>query len=257
MLRSFGLTGHQVGEVEVHLVQAAITNTIPTMFWMVCFVFARPDLVDDLRKELEIFGDSGVIDLQMVEQCPLINAAYKETIRIIQQQVAFRRLLEDTTVTDLHGRQYLLKKDYNIQIPAAVAHHNKEAWGEDIATFRPERHVTAFKPERLMQADDDDGTGVGKTAGEARAQRAAYIPYGGGKHLCPGRQFAYTEVVGLLVMLIKGFELEPVGSSLPVHKGTKPSRLNAINRPPNDGEGSTVKLSRRKGWEKTMWSFKA
>lgn len=104
VLRGFGLMGHQVGEVEVHLTQAAVTSAIPTMFWMVFFVFVRPDLVNDLKEELKILGENGVIDLRLLEQCPLFNAAHKEIIRVIQQQVAFRRLLKDTTITDLQGR---------------------------------------------------------------------------------------------------------------------------------------------------------
>lgn len=253
VLRSFKMTGDQVGMVEAHLAHAAVTNTIPSMFWMVCFVFARPDLVELLREELSPLANDGVVDLASLEtRCTLLNNCYKETIRMVQQQVMFRRVLEDITIKDSQGRSFLLKKGVDVQIPSGVPHHNKAAWGEDVTTFRPERHDTKFQPDRLMEWDNDTDI----SGGESRLQKAAYIPYGGGKHLCPGKAFAYAEIVGLMVALIKGYEIEPMGSSLPSMQTAKPSRLNAINRPENNGKGQGVRLARRKGWENVTWSFK-
>jgi len=45
-------------------------------------------------------------------------------------------------------------------------------------------------------------------------RKAGYIPFGGGKHLCPGRNIAFAEILGTLAALLLGFEVRGTDGGL-------------------------------------------
>ncbi|KAF4966884.1 hypothetical protein FSARC_5497 [Fusarium sarcochroum] len=235
----------EIGHIELALLHVATSNTIPTLYWFFVHVFNRPDLVQRLREEVlpvaQHDGNNKVtIDVTILDQtCPLLVACYREAIRITNQAVGNRRVLEDTMVTDAKGKSYLLKKGENVQMSALVSHTLDNVWGDG---------VLDFKPERFM----DNGT-KGNSESE-KSKRASFIPFGGGKSLCPGRNFAFAENLGMVSCLLLGFDVVlPDGPKLPA--GTSCDFAQAAYKPVNNGEGFGVQIQRRKGWEKTVWSF--
>jgi cytochrome P450 len=56
-----------------------------------------------------------------------------------------------------------------------------------------------FNPERFLDWDDHKAS---------RDRRLVYMPFGGGRHLCPGRNLARAEILGIVSMLILSFEIE-------------------------------------------------
>ncbi|KAJ4127784.1 hypothetical protein NW768_008057 [Fusarium equiseti] len=235
--------GEEIGHIELALLHVGTANTIPTLYWFFVNVFSRPDLVQQMRYEvlpiIKRDGDKGIVDVTILDdKCPLLVSCYREGIRLSNQAGSNRRVLEDTTVTDSNGNSYLLKKGENLQISALVS-HTLDTWGEDISTFKPDRFI---ETKENLEAD--------------KARRAAFIPFGGGRHLCPGRTFAFAENLGLVACLLAGFDVElPDGPELPAGKDCSFSQ--AALQPVNYGEGFGVKIQRREGWEDIQWSFKS
>lgn len=63
----------------------------------------------------------------------------------------------------------------------------------------------------------------------ARKRKQAFIPFGGGKHLCPGQHFAFAENLGFLAAVVLGFRLEGLkGENVRVGSGKV---NNALSRP--------------------------
>ncbi|KAK2666784.1 Cytochrome P450, E-class, group IV [Fusarium oxysporum f. sp. vasinfectum] len=87
------------------------------------------------------------------------------------------------------------KKTQTCNSPAGVAHYEDSVWGADVNVFNPER----FLPSSKGSTEDE------------RKRKAAYIPFGGGRHLCPGRNLALAEIIGFASALLLGFEIEAVG----------------------------------------------
>lgn len=114
VLRENGFDGREIGQFECMLPVAGSTNTAPTMFWMLCYFFARPALVDKLRAELEPLvrrsrGDHGEelarLDVKILEtESPLLVSSYREVLRLINHSIGTRRILQDTTISDGKGR---------------------------------------------------------------------------------------------------------------------------------------------------------
>lgn len=119
---------------------------------------------------------------------------------------------------------------------AKVAHKLPDVWGADTDDFNPERFAT--------EPEDKD---------TEKKRRAAYMPFGGGAHLCPGRQLALDEILGLVSALVCGFEIEGL-----CPENVKTGRMmmaSGISKPSQDGDGGKVTLKRREGWEDVQWSF--
>lgn len=119
---------------------------------------------------------------------------------------------------------------------AKVAHQLPEVWGDD---------SLEFNAERFAKEPEDKET--------ERKRRAAYMPFGGGMHLCPGRHLALDEILGLISALVLGFEVE--GFDPEKTKIGKRGLANGIAKPAEGCDGGPVTLKRREGWEDVLWNF--
>lgn len=248
-LRKYGITGQQLGTFEVALLHVATTNTIPTLFWFLTYIFTRPDLVERLHEEAKAAvepradGEFTINVDNLDAKCPLLVSCYRETIRMSNKPIGNRRVMRDTTISDGNGRSYLLKEGINLQISGDTLHHMEMVWGPDAMEFDPERFLNQIK-------------GVKSEA--VKTQRAWWVPFGGGKHLCPGRNFATAENMGLLVTLILGYRVQPLDGIWENFKAPEQQQVGmaaGVNQPVNGGEGFGVWIKRREGWESARWRF--
>ncbi|KAH8204422.1 hypothetical protein TruAng_001338 [Truncatella angustata] len=236
----------------IAIFQGAIANTVPTAYWYMMHIMSSPKLVAKLRKELAriaVPGPAGPdgkrevrVDLRDLseENMPLLTAAFRENQRMIGVGSINRWVVSDTVVTSATdpGRSYLLRKDNALLIPQMLNHMDAAHWGPDVAEFRPERFLPAKGRE---------------FHGEAPVPRGAFTPFGGGKHLCPGRNFASAENWGTMIALLLGFEMTtPEGEPLEVPERTMPTPAHAIGRPVA-GSNLRSSIRRRKGWENVVW----
>ncbi|KAK4147364.1 cytochrome P450 [Dichotomopilus funicola] len=270
LLRESGIPDEDVAKLEIMLPFAAMANTVPLLFWLIGWVFemqgktgsgGQADVVERLRKEVEglIVGREGdVVRLSVatsaVEQnCPLLMSCYKETQRKTVHQVSTRTVAEDTILRDRAGKEYLLKKGTVAQLVLGAGHNMEEYWGEDVDEFKPDRFVTGSNNSNNSNnqaSKTEDGPG------SVRAMRAAFLPFGGGSHLCPGRAFAFAEMMAVMATLLLGFDVQPLeGGEWKVPEFATRSVIDAVTKPKNHGDGFGVKLRRRKGWENAQWKY--
>lgn len=258
-LREAGIPDGDVARVEIMLPFAALANTVPLLFWLFGEVFSRgkEGLVEKLRREVEeglvVRRDGKEVVLSMAagaveERCPLLMSCYRETQRKTVHQVSTRTVMEDTVLSDRGGREYLLKKDSVVQLVIGVGHGMEEYWGDDVDEFKPER----FLGQGSRKGDTEEGPG------SAKAMRTAFQPFGGGTHLCPGRAFAFAEMMAVMATLLLGYEVDTLGGGewkLPSF-ATR-SVIDAVTKPAKHGEGFGVNIRRRQGWEDIQWKYEA
>ncbi|KAK0648019.1 cytochrome P450 [Cercophora newfieldiana] len=241
--REFGMPDNEIGRLELALLFVATTNTIPTLYWFVTNIWLRRELVERLSKEalthaVKITRDekgrrTATVDISTLEErCPLMVACYRESIRLGNQGVGTRRIMRDTLLSDSKGNEYLFKAGVDLMWAAKELHRDSSAWGENVDEFDPERFL-----------EENYG----------RAQKMAYVPFGGGRHLCPGRNFAFAENLGLMVALVVGFELE--GFDKRNFRFNETRFGEAVAKPPVDAQGGEVTIRRRVGWEDVEWRF--
>jgi cytochrome P450 len=241
--RKAGFDDADLGAQELLIPWVATTNTIPTFFWLFSVVFSNPEYASRVRAEAVALasiadspgGGGRLAELpvgQLETRCPFLHACYQEVLRLYLNGVGNRRVMRDTRLHDADGRPYLLKEGVNVQVPSGVLHTLGSAWGPDAGVFRPERWLDASPQQE-------------------RSRRGAFMPFGGGRHLCPGRRFARGEILGFMAVVAAGFEVE--GVELP--RSTDPS-IGTLSRPPVwESTRRGVTIRRREDWEDVTWTF--
>lgn len=146
------------------------------------FMLHNPDKLKKAQEEVDrILSDSAAPTYKQVREMKYIRMILSESLRLWPTAPAFSlRAKEDTL---LAGR-YPMKKDEAVNVLIPVLHRDKDAWGNDVEAFQPERF------EDPSKVPDD-----------------AYKPFGNGQRACIGQQFALHEATLVLGMLLRHFEL--------------------------------------------------
>ncbi|KEQ78829.1 cytochrome P450 [Aureobasidium pullulans EXF-150] len=272
--RQVGYTATELGATYTVVLHGALVNMVPTMFWFAMYVFTQRNLLEQLRIEVAVavsmdratgkncqrnaFVNSGNID----KTCPLLLSTLRETQRLVSLGTLHRRALKDTVIPGLdengNERSYLLKKGTAMLLSIKWNHRDPLIWGASVNDFVADRF---FDGENKRQdpvgveervAHDDDHTGT-----DARnLRRKAYMPFGGGKELCPGPNFATSEMLGTMVILILGYDIRRKdGGVLDLPKFAPPKMTQTTARP-HPGADLQATVSRREGWEDILWSVR-
>jgi hypothetical protein len=216
----------------------AYFNTIPTLYWTIYEIYSRPALLETIRQEirkraLQKSEDGFLLDIANLQtQCHVLLSAYQETQRTRHGQVAFRMILEDTIID-----QYLLKKDHHLHLSAKPVHLDPTLWGP---------HVNHFDPYRFVPA----ATGETKTT-RPRILPTSFLPWGAAPWLCPARQFATTEILIIVALLVLQCDLEPAdGKGWEQNPSIEKIKIATL---PHPLKGARLKITRR---EDGMGSWK-
>lgn len=228
---------------EMDIPWTALTNTIPSLAWLFVHVFSRPDFAQRVREEVtevsavEVGSGGGVvratIDVDRLSRQPFLSACLQEVQRLYNKLCGYRYVMEDTLLRDADGREYLLRKGATAQWFHGVPHLNEDIWGSDAGAFRPERFIDV-------------------PSGEEKRRRGSLMPFGGGKHLCPGRKFAVMEIIGLVGAVALLFDVDGVTVS-PMRPGFAGCAMAHPDWSPNDPARATFR--RRTGWENTQLRY--
>lgn len=120
-------------------------------------------------------------------------------------------------------------------MPSPVVHYDHSVWGSDSETFNPYRFVK-------------DGVTLPR---DQLAESYAFMAWGIAPHVCPARQFASTEVMLLVAMLVLRFDFDDS-----IDDWTEPkldtSELSTV-LPPN--KEIFLNVRRRQGWQ-GEWKLK-
>lgn len=247
ILRKYGIEGQRVGDIEVALIHVPTSNSIPTIFWFFIYVFTNPDLVLRLRAEVEPIaergpGDEVTLNVDALnDKCPLLISCFRETSRLANKFVCRRRVVEDTTVTDRNGRSYLLKKGGSVQMPSGALHASDTTWGKDVEEFRPDRFLD-----------------TGLTNDVNKSRRISHTPFGGGAHMCPGRNFASAEIISFVASMLVGYHVEPLDGNWNKFKPPRMAQcpmVTAVCKPVDENNMFGARVTRRSGWESAKWKF--
>lgn len=259
---TYGLSQKMYAWGEVSLLFGALVNTIPSAFWLISSIFEDPEMLRDIRAEVDKCitipaseSKKRVINaMKLRSSCPLFAAAFRETLRLAGSVNINRYVAEDVTVTNAAtGETYMLKKGSIVQIASNVI-HARPFWGPDAASFKPKRFMATGEKAR-------NEAGSGRAPDPAAPFRgpggkiysSAFRSFGGGNNICPGRHFAQTEILGLASLFVAGFEIRNVGSDryqAPPYEDFKLAL--GVVKPKTDVD---VVISRRKGYGDVEWAF--
>lgn len=162
-------------------------------------------------------------DTAILGNAPLLQSIYAETLRL-RTSILVTRMPEHD---DFQLGDWIFPKHDIVAVSSQVAHRDKEVWSSGSAT---DTHpLEEFWPERFLIYPNIPGSGPLRNA---KAQRVAvskpglqgsteekpkfsvdglagaWIPYGGGQTLCPGRHYAKQEMLLTFAIWATVFDIE-------------------------------------------------
>ena len=161
---------------------ASLANAIPATFWVLYHLLASENGRAFQAIREEIIAHNGEMDKLI-----LVDSTINETLRLVANIFLIRcTYKEDGTALELHdGRQLHIQPKDRICYYPPVSHYDE--------TIFPEPHT--FKYDRFLQLEKVP---------------QAYMPFGNGKSMCPGRFFVRNEMKIILRALVTHIDLELV-----------------------------------------------
>mgnify|MGYP005812009955 CR=1 FL=1 len=176
-----------VDEVVDHmnfLMMAAHDTITSSATSLVYFLAKNPEWQDRLRDELRAItgGEGRALGYDELGQAELTEMAFKEALRMMPPVPSIpRRAMEEF---EFGG--YRIPKGTPVGVNPHFVHHDPEIWDE------PER----FDPMRFT-----------REAEKAR-HKYAWVPFGGGAHMCLGLHFAYMQIKILMAHMLTTYRIE-------------------------------------------------
>ena len=204
------LAPQQVVDHMSFLMMAAHDTLASSLTSFVWFLSANPEWQDRLRAEIRSLGlkKGEPLPYERLDHLPLTEMAYKESLRLIPPVPSVPRCV----IHDTEFLGYKLPAGSRVAVNALFTHHMPEVWPE------PEK----FDPLRFT-----DETSRGR-------HKFAFVPFGGGAHMCLGLHFAYMQAKCFAYHLLATTEVS-------VAPGYKPDwKLWPIPRP---RDGLRVRLN--------------
>ncbi len=231
-LESHGIKLRDRARFECVNLLATLVNTVPATFWTLYNVFSEPSILKRVRKEaeqlltVEVQGDAvhRTLNVTKLREVPFLASLLQESIRYHSSGGANWFVNEDV---DLDGR-YLLTKDTFIVVPNRAMHFNHDVWGSTAGDFDAERFA------------------------KGKIHPGGFRGFGGGIHWCPGRHFAMTEILIVVVMLALRFDIE-LASGQWARPRADEGTMALVVAPPE--QQVFVDVVTREGWDGGQWSF--
>lgn len=174
-----------VGNIFTMLL-AGEDTTANTMAWMLYYMAIEPDVQAKMQAEVDRVVGDGEITFKLAEKLDYIEAVINETMRL--RPVAPISYLEPLRDVKLNG--------FTVQQGTPIMLLSRPATMDE-ANFA---HSDQFQPERWLAPADCPFHGA--------HNKKAFIPFGSGPRLCPGRRLAYVEMKATMAMICQQFDLQ-------------------------------------------------
>lgn len=172
----------EVVDHMIFLMMAAhdtITSSATALVWQLA---ENPEWQERLRAEaVAVTGPTGDLAYDDLGRMELTEMAFKESLRIVPPVPSMPR----RALKDFEYGGYRIPAGTNVGINVHWTHHSAEYWDD------PER----FDPMRFT-----------REAEKAR-HKYAWVPFGGGAHMCLGLHFAYMQVKILMAQLLPRYRI--------------------------------------------------
>jgi cytochrome P450 len=230
--------------VQVIMVWASASNTMPAGFWMLYFLMKNPDYMKRALVEVDaLVKTAGSIEgpwtQEQIDSLSFLDACFTEALRLSSGSLIMRGCTAPCEITLNDGRVFKLRKGDRVGLCPPLFHLDSD--------FFPEPN--SFKPERWLDADGHSKSEAaqGKMRfvknGKEIASSAVFLPFGAGISLCPGRRFARNEVKILVTLLLSRFTFAFADGESGDHPGIDGSRAGLGIFPP--GKEIQVMVTRR------------
>ena len=172
----------QVVDHMIFLMLAAHDTITSAASSLLYYLLKNPEWQTKLRAEaMAVTGGTGNVSYDDMARMELTEMAFKESLRLIPPVPGLpRRALREFTF-----KGFRIPAGTQVGISPQIVHKMPEHW-PDPMRFDPLR----FTPEEV-----------------AKRHKYAWVPFGGGAHMCVGLHFAYMQIKILIAQVLTRYEL--------------------------------------------------
>ncbi|KAI1355867.1 cytochrome P450 [Xylaria sp. FL0043] len=167
-------------------------STMQSFFWL---TLTAPRVYASLKSEIDAAVTSGLIpptgniEWTQAQNLPYFQACLKEAMRLRPAVgLNITRLAPGPDGVEIEGRHY--PAGTRLAVNGWVLHRDKAVFGDDAEFFRPERWI-----------EDEES---------ARVMERYMFQFGGGAHVCIGRNLALLEINKVCPRLLRDFDFQLV-----------------------------------------------
>ncbi|HAG93876.1 MAG: cytochrome P450 [Pseudomonadales bacterium] len=194
----------------IFLMMAAHDTSTITLCTMLYHLAKNPEWQDQLREESRQLGRSH-LEFDDLEKLTGMTLVMKESLRLCSPVPSIPR----RTVKDVVYKDVLIPKGSLVSVSPYFTHYMPEYW----------KNPTEFDPGRFSDERRED-----------KIHPYAWVPFGGGAHMCIGLHFAEVQVKAILHQILlrfkwsvePGYQMPIDMTSLPVPGDKLPVKLEFI-----------------------------
>ncbi|KAL2517547.1 Cytochrome [Abeliophyllum distichum] len=177
-----GFSDVQILYMLLEILPAGAGTLIATTEWAMAELLKNKEAMAKLHQELEgeIMNTNFVKESQL-SKLPYLNACIKETLRL-HPPIAFLPHCANSTCEVMN---YTIPKNSLVLVNLWAMGHDPMIW-DDPFSFRPERFLNSNL--------------------EFKGQDFEFLPFGGGRRMCPGLPYAHRQLQLILASLIYYFK---------------------------------------------------
>ena len=153
-----------------------------SLSWTWYLLAKNPDIAEKLQLELQEVLNGSSPNLEKLSKLGYTRRVYDETLRLYPPVWGILRHLKQDD--EINGNS--IPKGSLVTTPAFMIHRHPDFW-ENPDKFNPDN----FLPEKTNQRP-----------------KFAYFPFGGGKRICIGQNFALMEATIIIALISQRFKLE-------------------------------------------------
>ncbi|KAH8695302.1 putative cytochrome P450 oxidoreductase [Talaromyces proteolyticus] len=235
-MHDMGISVEDVSRLEMGMAVGLLSNTIPATFWVLFDLYSRPELLEQIREEvnqnaLQIADKSATIDLTCLrDQCPRLLAFFHESLRLRSLAAPTRFVYEDVVLDN----KYLIKAGSMLNISTTAVYRNADSWGPGSSEFDATRFYAS-----------------------SSRKIGGFLGFGISPNLCPGRESATSMILSFVSAFILRFDLEPPSSSSGPLWAEPKLRFHSLSSPWfQPAEPFLVKVMRRKEYQDYEWHYR-
>ncbi|CZR64621.1 related to cytochrome P450 CYP4/CYP19/CYP26 subfamilies [Phialocephala subalpina] len=176
----------------MHLLLAGRDTTACLLTWTMRLLARYQEVQLRVREEISAMFGSAAVDVNKTKDMAYLTCVLKEVLRLYPSvPVNSRTAAEDVVLPTGGGEDgrspVLVRKGEDVAVCVYSLHRRTDLYGSDADVFRPER----WQNGALDHVEKSYG----------------YLPFHGGRRVCPGRQFALAEASYTIVRLLKAFPM--------------------------------------------------
>lgn len=178
------MTLEQLRDEVATLFLGGYDTTATALSWILHYVTQEPEIQREMQQEIDMVLNGRIPTYADLKNLSYIEMVFREALRLYPPVYWQVRNAGNAEVID----GYQIPAGASVAVATYVIHRHPEFW-ENPDVFDPER----FNPER-----------------SANRHPYAWVPFGAGRHMCIGRDFAMIEAKYVLARLMQRYEITAV-----------------------------------------------